>query len=219
MANGFEKRSPVDCRPSLIRSKIHRKRAQTFSTPPFCTFPRKTCKNVHFREVAGNGVQMVLPLKNVSETLGLLEKNRRNEFADLSLTTWLPRPSRALEQAGGHQSPQAERRAGAPRPCPRSRTDLRFLPAVRVVTPSRLAPRGGVKIGGFEPQDREERDLASGPFSRRTFGGPGGSPRAPATSHHLSVQGADGSQRPHIVPVPKAGMKSTIPASVEFICT
>ena len=162
MANGFEKRSPVDCRPSLIRSKIHRKRAQTFSTPPFCTFPRKTCKNVHFREVAGNGVQKVLPLKNVSETLGLLEKNRRNEFADLSLTTWLPRPSRALEQAGGHQSPQAERRAGAPRPCPRSRTDLRFLPAVRVVTPSRLAPRGGVKIGGFEPQDREDRGRADG---------------------------------------------------------
>ena len=72
-----------------------------------------------------------LPLKIVPRSLNELEARAGIEpahrgFADLGLTTWLPRPNRALEQAGGHQSPQAERRAKAASPDTKAKT----LPAI-----------------------------------------------------------------------------------------
>jgi len=51
MASGFEKRSPADCRPSLIRSKIHRRRAPNLFYTPFLHF---SPKNVQKRALPGN---------------------------------------------------------------------------------------------------------------------------------------------------------------------
>jgi len=117
VANGFEKRSPADCRPSLIRSKTHRKRTPTFSTLPFYTFPRKTCKTGIPGKSPGMAFRRFYLKKSVSEAVGLFEKNRQNEFADLGLTT-SPRPlrGRGAPRAGRATASRntARRRASKP---------------------------------------------------------------------------------------------------------